>query len=213
MSDIDQRVLWNSKHAAGEHAFYLSEKGGPFARTLGEDLTEKSRILDLGTGVGGDALYFAEEGHDVVAVDFSDEVMRQNLETLNHPNIHLVLADIKNSLPFDKNSFDVVYAHLSLHYFDDETTQWIFCEINRVLESEGVFAFACKTPQDSEYGRGTEIEPNYYISDNGHRRHFFTYTYVRVLTRGLFTVDSVKEVSEENREKSAAFLRVITRKM
>ena len=70
---------------------------------------EQCSILDVGCGDGRDALYFAEQGLAVTAIDFSEEAIRR-LKSEN-PSIHASVMDIRH-LDFPDASFDAVYAHL-----------------------------------------------------------------------------------------------------
>lgn len=62
-----------------------------------------------------------------------------------------VIFDITKPFPFDDNSFDVVYAQLVLHYFNDQEMSEIIEEIERVLVPGGVFACMVNTIEDPEY--------------------------------------------------------------
>lgn len=74
----------------------------------------RSRILILGCGEGHDAAFFAEEGHIVTAVDFSDVALDRARKKYGHLSIQFVHADaFKLPHNFDK-SFDVVIEHT--HY-------------------------------------------------------------------------------------------------
>lgn len=72
----------------------------------------KSRILVPGCGRGHDAAWFAQQGHIVTALDYSDEAIKQAKELYGHiPGLTFAKADVFN-LPqsFDK-AFDVVFEH------------------------------------------------------------------------------------------------------
>lgn len=61
--------------------------------------------------------------------------------------------DVSKPLPFEENTFDVIYAHLSLHYFSKEQTNAILSEIQRVIKRGGIFATLLNTKMDPEYGK------------------------------------------------------------
>src|SRR2546422_160092 len=86
--------------------------------------------------------------------------------------------------PFHANTFDVVYARLSLHYFTGAQTQQIFREIHRILKPGGLLCFICKSTKDPLYGQGKKIEEDMFEL-KGHVRHFFSEAYARkCLERG-----------------------------
>ena len=123
----------------------------------------KTDILDLGCGVGCDSVYLQEKGFNVVACDFSQVA----LDRLNRDNnkITTLLLDISKKLPFKEKLFDIIIADLSLHYFDEETTQNIMEEIKRVLTNNGILTARVNSMQDFNHGagQGEKLEDNYYF--------------------------------------------------
>ena len=95
--------------------------------------------------------------------------------------------DSNHPLPFRDNTFDVVYARLSLHYFRDSVTKEIFKEIHRILKPDGRLSFLCKSTGDSFYGKGEEIEKDLFEYE-GYMRHFFTENYAKECLGILDTV-------------------------
>jgi hypothetical protein len=52
----------------GREAFYWGTEENAFAHTAAEHLPENGTIVDIGAGEGRDAVFFAEQGFDVLAV-------------------------------------------------------------------------------------------------------------------------------------------------
>lgn len=73
---------------------------------------------------------------------------------------------------FRSESFDIIYAHLSLHYFDEKTTNLIFDEIYRILKHEGIFAFFTNSKDDPEYDKNLEIEDGFLKIGEINKRFF-----------------------------------------
>jgi SAM-dependent methyltransferase len=162
-----------------------SEKPSIFAETAVTYFPSKGRILDLGAGLGQDSRFFAEQGYEVVSTDLKNETLKERYQTLPvdvQRQISVDKVDLRKEIPFEDASFNVVYAHLSLHYFDHETTIRLVEEIQRVLKPGGVFAFFVNSIHDPQYGTGKKIEDNYfYVEDKAKR--FFSVESVRSLTR------------------------------
>lgn len=73
---------------------------------------QKSKVLVLGSGPGNDAAWFAENGHIVTAVDFSDEAIQLSRSRYGHlPNIEFVKSDIFTLPKEFENKFDLVFEH------------------------------------------------------------------------------------------------------
>lgn len=146
-----------------------------FAETALPYFSKQGTVLELGAGLGQDGRYFAEHGLDVISTDLEIENIVAMRETLPHKiQQHYCVQhiDLREPLPFGDASLEGVYAHLSLHYFDKETTERIFDEIYRVLQSGGVFAFFVNSTSDPEYNTGKKLEDDYFFIDDKPKRFF-----------------------------------------
>lgn len=137
-----------------------------------------SKILELGCGQLNDALWFVQQGFEVSGIDFSQvaiEMARKKVDTEDLTQLTVQCLDFSEYLPFAEGTFDTVFSHYSLHYFDDRTTSHIFAEIHRVLREEGLFIFSVKSIYDLQCGVGHRVGPNMFDDngDPGHIRHFF----------------------------------------
>lgn len=208
----DQKVLWNKKHQANEHEDF---RGIPssLAQLLLPLLTPNSNILELGCGVARDAVFFAQNGHKVMATDFSDKAIENNRRRFPNAGVDFLILDMEKVLPFADKSFDVVFANLSLHYYNRSTTEKVTQEIARMLKTGGIFAFACKTVNDFHYGKGEEIENDLFISKTGHARHLFSTDYTKELLQALFKIELLEEVDEVHYGEKSAVLHCIAKKV
>jgi SAM-dependent methyltransferase len=159
---------WNNLHKKYSDKDWKN-KPSLFAETVCEYLPSKGKILELGAGLGQDSLFFAMQGYGVTSTDLSIDYLK-NIS--NTKNIEVSQVDLSNELPFKKESYDVVYAHLSLHYFDAQTTKRIFKDIYSVLKSNGVLAFFTNSIDDPEYGTGVLIEPDYFKTSGTQKKYF-----------------------------------------
>ena len=106
----------------------------------------KRVILDVGCGVGRDALYLSQHGFTVVGVDAAGSAasIAHRLKEERHLEAVLIQADGRK-LPFVDASFEGIYCFGLLHEFTDETrdqdVRAVMGEIHRVLESGGVLIF------------------------------------------------------------------------
>lgn len=165
------------------------------------------KILDLGCGDGRDSKYFAQKGFDVMCVDFSktgiDKVKQYNIK-----NIKAVKKNIQD-ISFSKNYFDVVYAHLSLHYFDDKTTNKIINKIYNILKPGGYFFIKCKSVEDSLYGVGDKVGENMYRKS--HLRHFFTKEYMKEKLH-KFKIIKIRKTSSTYNVYKSSFIEAVAKK-
>lgn len=185
-----------------------------FARRSFSDIKNKpfKTLLDLGCGIGADSIFFSQHGLDVTSVDFSEsgiQQLKEQVSAKNIDNITPVVMDI-SKLDFPPNSFDVIYAHLSLHYFDDQTTTSIFDEVHTILKPKGVFFVKCKSIEDSLYGVGQQVDKDMFDRD-GHVRHFFSKEYMaEKLDR--FDIIKIGKTSSTYSQYKSSFVEAIATK-
>lgn len=191
----EQKDMWNRKHSAGEHNWF-ADMPNPLAQKMIAKLSGGERILEIGCGNGRDSRYFALNGFSVVATDFSDVAVAKSSETNSYDNLQFSVLDVRDKLPFADGEFDVVYSSLALHYFTDDMTKDIFCELHRVLKPGGMFAFGCKSYDEIRMIEATMIEKDIYVDPNGHVLHAFSMDFVRELVDGLFDIVSLEEKEE-----------------
>lgn len=208
----DQKPIWDRKHSQKDHE-ELRHKPSPLVRIAEPMFKRQSKILELGCGVGRDAVFLHRHGHDVVATDSSEIAIEQDLDHFGELNIKFIVLDIQDPLPYKPESFDVVYANLSLHYYSHQKTREIIEEIYRLLKPDGFLAFACKSVDDFHHGNGEEVEENIFVSAKGHVRHLFSKEYTVELLEGLFAVKYLDTVEELYSGEKSNILRCIAKKI
>ncbi len=112
------------------------EKGLYIRRIREFSDTRKMKVLDIGTGPGLFPILLGKDGHDVIAVDYSEgmlEMARKNCEQAG------VKADIRKMdaqhLEFDDESFDLIVSRKVLWNLPDPVgayKEWL-----RVLKQDG----------------------------------------------------------------------------
>jgi len=130
------------------------------------DTLPKGKVLDLGCGIGQYTKYFLEKGHEVISADISIKALQELKKSIPHAKIKQL--DMSKPLPFKNQTFDIVFANLSIHYFNKETTEKLLKEIKRILKKDGYFIGSVNSSKTFQFIRGTAIklEENYYY-DNG----------------------------------------------
>lgn len=205
---MDEAEYWRTK-------WERRETGAPngFAKRCYSRMSEQGyrTLLDVGCGDGRDSRYFARKGFSVTSVDFSESgIERLNtLMTIDEKRkIDARRMDIRR-LAFPDRSFDVIYAHLSLHYFDDGTTTRIFDALFRLLKKGGMIFIKCKSVDDPLYGVGARIGDDMYIK--GHPRHFFSKEYMKEKLRS-FDILTIRKTSSVYHRYKSAFIEAVARK-
>lgn len=170
----------NHKNWTNLHTIYSKEdwihKPSIFAEQAMEYFPETGTILEIGAGHGQDGFYFASRGYDIVSTDLETASLEANISDTDEQiqeRISIKQLDLRKPFQFNEK-FDVVYAHLSLHYFDQKTTERIFNDIYEVLKPNGILAFFTNSVDDPEYGLGKELEEHFFDIDGVLKRYFST---------------------------------------
>lgn len=160
---------WANLHENYKKRDWVS-KPSIFAEEAIKYFSKVGKVLDLGAGVGQDSIYFTQKGYEVTATDLDTTKLQENFSEKNL-SIYTQKVDLRETLPFEDDSYDVVYAHLSLHYFDKHTTEKIFADIFRVLKPGGILAFFTNSTDDPEYNTGKRLEADYFEIDGVPKRY------------------------------------------
>ncbi|MCJ8279483.1 MAG: class I SAM-dependent methyltransferase [Rivularia sp. ALOHA_DT_140] len=99
------------------------------------EISQVSKIVDIGAGAGSYAFVLAEHGYEVIAVEPS-EVMRN--QAISHPGISWVEGYAEN-LPLENQSAEAAVIMLAFHHFQDY--QKALREINRVVGEGQIILF------------------------------------------------------------------------
>ena len=101
-----QRDLWNERYRA-KGAVWGAEPNRFVAELLGGIAPQ--RVLDLGSGQGRNAIWLAQQGHSVTAVDVSDVATEQARAAAESTgvNAEFIAADLETWEP-PEDSFDLV---------------------------------------------------------------------------------------------------------
>lgn len=122
-----------------------------------------TRLLDLGSGTGRHALFFAREGYQTAAADFSP-VAIQELQTA--ASQHGLAIDGRvagaEALPFADDSFDGVLAFGVLYYLGPQAMRQAVLELRRVLKPGGRAFVMIKSNRDARAAHAEKMAASQY---------------------------------------------------
>ena len=135
-----------------------------------EYFNNKGKCLELGCGIGQYSKRLMEYGYEVTSTDISETALRE----VKKFNKNTKIVDMTERLPFESETFDLVFASLSIHYFDDKTTKQLVSEIKRVLKNDGVFIGSVNGKEALEVIKETavKLEDNFYLNKDRYIRLF-----------------------------------------
>jgi ubiquinone/menaquinone biosynthesis C-methylase UbiE len=92
-------------------------------------------VLDLGCGTGRHALWLADRGAEVTAIDFSVGMLAEARRKPGADRVRFLVDDLHRPLPFADATFDLVLSGLVLEHLTE--LSHFFAEARRVLPTDG----------------------------------------------------------------------------
>lgn len=131
------------------------------------------RLLDLGCGVGQYSKFFCDKGFSVTSADISKRAL--DYLSQKYSDIKTVHIDMTEPLSFQDKSFDVVFANLSIHFFNEKDTRALIAEVKRILKDDGIFVGSCNSSKAYKYiaDTSTVIEDGFYRENDGRTVRLF----------------------------------------
>lgn len=122
-----------------QHAAFQRDVGTRLINKLPRSL-QGLKVLDLGCGTGFFSQQLLKRGASVTCADLSREMLEQAKQRCGTDcNIEYQQADAE-SLPFDNDTFDIVFSSLALQWCDDLSRP--LKEIKRVTKQGGICVFS-----------------------------------------------------------------------
>ena len=110
-------------------------------------------FLDVGCGLGRNAIFMAKQGFDVSTFDLSEHSIETTKQKAKEQNVNLksiCVADMLN-MPYPDNSFDCLLAMNVISHTDKAGFDKILAEIKRVLRPNGEAYFTIGSKQSYWY--------------------------------------------------------------
>lgn len=155
-----------------------ADKPSLFAEHVIQFFPKQGKLLELGSGYGNDGLWFSDGGYDVTQLDLDD------FRSTESKKLNFIKHDLAKPLAIN-DKFNIVYAHLSLHYFNTERTKILISELHNLLEDGGMVAFLVNSTADPEMGEGERVEENYHSLD-GIKKRYFDIEFTQEVTKQYF---------------------------
>lgn len=143
-----------------------------FARYIAEVIADPPlKIIELGCGNGRDALFLANLGYTVTAIDQCEsEIKFLSARYQQITNISFVHDDFTKLA--NNGKFDVIYSRFTLHSIsakqEKEVCNWAFSNLNNA----GCFCIEVRGQKNEIFRKGKPVpcEPDAFIYDEHYRR-------------------------------------------
>jgi SAM-dependent methyltransferase len=158
------------------------------------------KVLELGAGHGRDTIFFASNGINVDALDYSSaaiDILNKIAKEKRLP-IKSQTFDVKNPLPFADGYFDAVYSNMLFNMrFSEGELHFAFSEIRRVLKPEGFNFLSVRNRHDKSCGKGVEVDKEIFDIDGFQIRFFAERELQDLISVEGFEILWIKEEYEE----------------
>jgi len=151
-----------------------------------------SSIVELGSGLGRDTIFFAKNNIKVEALDYSKTAITSIKRKIKELNLSKFVSakvfDVRKKLPFKNNSVQGIFSHmLYCMALKNSEVQSLNNEILRILEKGGVNIYTVRNFEDGDYKNGVHIEDETYQND-GFIINFFSKKKIEELLVGFSNI-------------------------
>jgi len=199
--------LWDRKWATVAGRADFLEPHPEVSALLPELKSRGARTaLDLGCGVGRHALFLAEGGLDVVAVDGSAAGLKVLRETAAARSLTVEPRQADGgSLPFPDCAFDFVLSWDVIYHGNLGDVGRRLAEVWRVLRPGGLFQGTMLPSRNSNYGVGRLVAPGTFVVD-GDEHHSLPHFYCDVMTLvALFSGFEILRLGQHQKRKPGSW--------
>ena len=143
---------WEARFAAADYIFGTAPNA--FLKSQAHLLKPGQKALALADGEGRNGVWLAEQGLDVLALDFSPNALKKAraLAAARGVELRLELADLEH-WAWPSAAFDVIVA-IFIQFAEPPFRQKIFARIKRALKPGGLLLMQGYRPEQLNYGTG-----------------------------------------------------------
>ena len=130
--------------------------------------------MEIGSGNGRDAIYFASFKNNVIALDQSTAAIDIEMDGLSEElcqYLHPRALDFVKEEYSGYENIDVFYSRFSIHSITKNDEVILLTKIYNALGSGGMFCIEVRSTNDPLYGIGERCDNDTYIY-NSHKRRF-----------------------------------------
>jgi SAM-dependent methyltransferase len=149
---LNEYERWEARFAVPEYAF--GKEPNEFLKACKHLLSPSGRALAVADGEGRNGVWLAEQGLDVLAIDFSPSAQRKARALVAERHVHVTFlqADV-HDWDYPQSAFDVVVEIFTQFSAPAERSRkW--AGMRRALKSGGLLIIVGYTPKQLEYATG-----------------------------------------------------------
>lgn len=170
----DYQKTWNNRYGGGEYLF--GKRPNEYLKSKLDTLAPSSIFLP-GDGEGRNAVYAAQNGWDVTAVDFSDIALERAKELAQLSNVNIQFQSknlISEELP--ENQFDVI--GISFLHFNGTNKRIVHQKLNKALKIGGYIIFECFSESQTKINTGGPRKKDSLYSTKELKRYYPNFDFI-----------------------------------
>jgi len=136
-------------------------------------IKDNLNLIELGSGNGRDAIFFAHHQLNVVAIDQSYTVIdieKNNLNNEVKKYLHPKSLDFVNEDYSKYGDIDIFYSRFTMHAISKKDEELLLPKLFNSLKGGGLLCIEARTVKDKLYGIGKDCGSNTFLTD--HKRRF-----------------------------------------
>jgi len=192
---LDKKVLdqqsqyWEKNFLSNPEMFGLEpSKAAVSALKIFKEQNIK-KLIELGSGLGRDTLFFAKNSISIEALDYSPTAIKlinkKAKEKKLSNNISTKVFDVRKKLPFKDESIEACFSHmLYCMALSTSDLKKLNKEILRILKPGGINIFTVRNFDDGDYKNGIHRYEELY-ENNGFIVHFFSKEKIEQISEGF----------------------------
>lgn len=155
----DAKEFWDRRFAADEYIFGTTPN--VFLVSEAHRLKPRSRILEIACGEGRNAVWLAEQGHEVTGIDISPNALAKARTLARERGVAVTFSEVDvRSFAWPEQTFDAVMC-IFIQFAAPNERESLFGGFRRALKSGGLVLLQGYTPKQLEYKTGGPPEASH----------------------------------------------------
>jgi len=177
----------------------------------------RTRVLDIGCGLGRHTVYLAARGFEVSATESAPAAFATCRKNLDQAGLRAELLPVDMAeIPFPDSHFDGIVASHVIHHTDGAGLRRIIALITRKLAPSGLLVWATPSTRHWQCGRGRQLDPGTWVDEHHPEgpipHHYCTEGEVRELLKH-YHIESLVEHEYKEGGKGLGHWRLLARKL